>query len=97
MSAFTTLQIFTAQTANGSSLPFSGNGKANLKISGVFGGASIDLESIGANANDTFTTTGDAAIVVASSWNISYVPGIRYRLTISGATETTNINSFASQ
>jgi hypothetical protein len=92
----TAKQIFTSQTTNGSSLEFSGNGLANMKISGTFGTGSIDLESRGDGANDSFSTTGDTAITAPGAWNLKYAPGIRYRLTLSGVAGT-NINAFISQ
>lgn len=91
------LQIFTAQTADGNSLAFNGNGIANIKISGTFDGASIDLQSVGTNANDAFSTTGDPAITEPSAWNIQYAPHIEYRLVVSGVGASTNINAFVSQ
>lgn len=91
------LQIFTNQTANGNSVEFNGRGIAQLRVSGTFDGASIDLQSKTNNANDTFSTTGDTPITAAGAWNIEYAPNVRYRLVLSGAGASTDINAFVTQ
>ena len=93
----TAKQIYTNQAINANSLQFSGNGIAQLKIVGVFDGASIQLQSATNNPNDDFTTTGDDAITSSGAWNLEYAPNIRYRLALSSAGGSTNINAFVSQ
>lgn len=93
----TAKQLFTNQSSNGNSSTFTGNGIAQLKISGTFDGASIDLECTTNNDNDSFGTTGDDAITAPGAWNINYTPNVRYRLVLSSAGASTDINAFVSQ
>lgn len=87
-------QIFTNQTANGSSSQFTTNGSPLLHISGTFDGASIDIQAATNNADDSFGTTGDTPITSAGSWFIPYSPGVSYKLVISSVGAGTDINAF---
>lgn len=93
----TAKQIFTAQTANGTSLTFAGNGRASLKINGVFDGCSIELQALTNNSSDSYSTTGDVAITAAGVWNLEFSPNLNYRLVLSSAGGSTSINAFVTQ
>jgi hypothetical protein len=90
-------QIFTAQAADGNSETFAGNGRASLKINGVFDGCSIQLQAKTNNSNDDYSTTGDAPITAAGVWNLEFSPNLNYRLVLSSAGASTSINAFVTQ
>ena len=87
-------QIFSNQTTNGNSDSFGTNGKLYLRISGTFDSAAIQIQSKTNNTNDDFSTTGDSPITQAAQVAIPYSPGITYRLVLSSAGASTNINAF---
>lgn len=93
------ITIFQNETSDSSSLEFVPTGLLNsslavltqITIFGEFGGASVTLE-YKADDNNWYPT-GDAAFTSSCTDLIELCPALSYRLTISGATGTTDISS----
>ena len=70
-----------------------------MKILGTFDGASIDLQAKTNNSNDSYTTTNDSLfpVTTAGAFNITYSSGVNYKLVLSSAGASTNINAFVTQ
>ena len=90
-------KIFDGQTTDGASTEINNLGdKARVKVSGTFGGGTVNLQIKAKDAafSDTFSNTGDsftedASFNIEGNYNSSYV----YRLNLTGSTGA-NIDAY---
>lgn len=86
-------RIFIARTTNGASGTFQSTGRfATLLTAGTFGGAAVAVE-VSPDGGTTWITT-TLSVTGPSSTNFIAGNGLLYRLTVSGATGTTNLNAW---
>lgn len=89
----TPTKLFNAQTANGSSQVFPSAGDyITLIAQGVFGGATITVE-LSPDGGTTWVATS-AVLTATGVQNFIGGEGLKFRLTLSGATGTTNVNAW---
>jgi phage-related protein len=91
----TTTKIFNGQTANGFSDEFSTNGRPLIKIKGTWDGATVSLQALTNHADDAFSNTGtDEAFTVDSAFEPAHKQTLRYRLALTDAGASTDLDAF---
>jgi hypothetical protein len=86
-----TTQLFTAQTANGSTQAVPVNGRhVSFVAAGTFGGATLTVE-VSPDSGTTWVSTG-TTLTAAGAVEVTYGEGLLLRVTLSGATGTTSLN-----
>lgn len=90
-----TIKIFDGQTANGFSDTFITNGRPLVKIKGTWDGATVSLQAKTNHADDAFSNTGtDEAFTVDSAFEPANKQTLVYRLALTSAGASTNLDAF---